>query len=78
MRYIRATTFEITDTKLYIRLTYIRYSIATTDGDDYTTGCLLDYNYFNKNYKILATDLSKQQAPDADLKAIKQNNLQEI
>ena len=26
--------------------------------DDYTTGCLLDYSYFNKYYKIIAIDLS--------------------
>ena len=35
--------------------------IATGEGDDYTTGCLLHYNYFNKNYKMIAIDLSKQQ-----------------
>ena len=29
-------------------------------GEDYTTGSLLDYNYFNKNYKLVAVDLSKQ------------------
>ena len=34
--------------------------IATAQGDDYTTGCLLDYNYFKKNYKMVAIDLSKQ------------------
>ena len=32
--------------------------IATGQGDDYTTGCLLDYNYFNKHFKMIATDLS--------------------
>ena len=26
---------------------------------DYTTGCLLDYNYFNNYYIIIAIDLSK-------------------
>ena len=25
--------------------------IATDQGDDYTTGCLLDYPYFKENYK---------------------------
>ena len=35
-------------------------------GDDYTTGCLLDYNYLNKYYKMIAIDLSKQQALEAD------------
>ena len=34
---------------------------ATGQGDDYTTSCLLDYNYFNKYYKMVAVDLSKQQ-----------------
>ena len=36
--------------------------------------CLLDYNYFNKFYKMIATDFSKQQALDADPKAIQQIN----
>ena len=48
--------------------------IATGQGDDYTTSCLLDYNYFNKYYKIIAIDLSKQQALDADPKAVQQIN----
>ena len=34
--------------------------IATGQGDDYTTGCLLDYNYFKNYYKIIAINLSKQ------------------
>ena len=36
--------------------------IATGQGDDYTAGCLLDYAYFRDNYKMIAIDLSKQQA----------------
>ena len=48
--------------------------IATGQGDDYTTGCLLDYPYFKNHYKMIAIDLSKQQAFDADLRAIKQIN----
>ena len=36
--------------------------IATAKGDDYTTGCLLNYSYFKENYKMIAIDLSKQQA----------------
>ena len=40
--------------------------IAIGQGDDYTTGCLLDYIYFKKIYKMIAIDLSKQQASDAD------------
>ena len=39
--------------------------IATGKGDDYTTGCLLDYPYFKENYKMAAIDLSKQQTLDA-------------
>ena len=42
----------------------------TGQGDDYTTGCLLDYPYFNKYYKLIAIDISKQQTLDADSKAI--------
>ena len=34
--------------------------IATGQGDDYTTGCLLDYNYFNNYYKVIAIVLSKK------------------
>ena len=34
--------------------------IATGQGEDYTTGCLLDYPYFKKYYKLIAIDLSKQ------------------
>ena len=48
--------------------------IATGQGDDYTIGCLLDYNYFKKHYKMIAIDLSKQQALDADPKSIQQIN----
>ena len=46
--------------------------IATGQGDDYTTGCLFDYPYFKENYKMIAIDLSKLQALDADPKAIQQ------
>ena len=57
------------------RITYenIR-KIATGQGDDYTTGCLLDYSYFVDTYKMIAVDLSKQQALDADPRAIQQIN----
>ena len=51
--------------------------IATGQGDDYTTGCLLDYSYFKENYKMIAIDLSKQQALDADPRAIQQINFTE-
>ena len=48
--------------------------IATGQGDDCTTGCLLDYPYFENTYKMIAVDLSKQQALDADPRAIQQIN----
>ena len=48
--------------------------IATGQGDDYTTGCFLDYPYFANTYKMIAVDLSKQQALDADPRAIQQIN----
>ena len=49
-------------------------NVATGQGDDYTTACLLDYPYFKDSYKMIAIDLSKQQALDADPIAIKQVN----
>ena len=56
----------------------IRYDnirkLATGQGDDYTSGCLLDYPYFANTYKMIAVDLSKQQALDADPRAIQQIN----
>ena len=33
--------------------------ISTGQGDDYTTGCLLDYNYFKNYYKVISIDLNK-------------------
>ena len=40
-------------------ITYISiWKIATAQGDDYTTGCLLDYNYFKNYYKMIAIRLS--------------------
>ena len=46
--------------------------IATGQGDDYTTGCLLDYQYFKVHYNLIAIDLSKQKQLDADSRAIQQ------
>ena len=42
-------------------------------GEDYTTRSLLDFNYFDKHYKLVAVDLSKQKELDADPRAIQQN-----
>ena len=46
--------------------------IATGQGDDFTTGSLLEYPYFKENYKMIATDLCKQQVLDAGPRAIQQ------
>ena len=51
--------------------------ITTGQGDDYTTGCLLDYVYSKKYYKMITIDLSKQQVLDADPKTIQQINFTE-
>ena len=48
--------------------------IATGQGGDYTTGCLLDYSYFMDTYKMIAVDLSKQKVLDADPIAIQRIN----
>ena len=49
--------------------------IVTGQGDDYTTGCLLDYPYFKKYFRLIAIDLSKQLKLDVDPKARHQINL---
>ena len=41
-------------------------------GDDYTTGCLLDFDYFKKHYRLVAIDLSKQKEFDVDPRAVEQ------
>ena len=46
--------------------------IATGQGGDYTTGCLLDYSHFKENCKTIAIDLSKPQALYADPKEVQQ------
>ena len=48
--------------------------IPIGQGDDNTTGCLLDYPYFANAYKMIAVDLSRQEALDADPRAIQQIN----
>ena len=48
--------------------------ISTGQGDDCTTGCLLDYPYFNDIYKMISVDLSKEQALEADPGTIQQIN----
>ena len=46
--------------------------IATGKGDDYTTGCLLDYQYFKDYYQLIAFNFSKQKELDADPTASQQ------
>ena len=46
--------------------------VSTGYGDDYTTGCLLDYAYFKENYRLIAAELSKQKVLDADPRVIQQ------
>ena len=44
------------------KITYGNFrKFAIGQGDDYTTGCLLDYTYLKKYYKMIATDLSKKE-----------------
>ena len=52
--------------------------VSPVDGDDYTTGSLLDYAYFKDNDKLIAVDLRKQKALDADPRAIQQIVFQRV
>ena len=61
--------------KIDLRTYHNIRKIAIGQGVEYTTGCLLDYIYFKYYYKMLAIDLSKQQALDADPKTIQQINI---
>ena len=45
-------------------------NISIGQGDDYTTGCLLDYVYFKDAFRIITSDLIKQKALDTDPEAI--------
>ena len=43
--------------------------IEMSKNNDYTTGNLLDYEYFSKDYKLIAIDLGKQiELENPDLK----------
>ena len=44
--------------------------LSKGQGDDYTTGCLLDYVYFKDAFRIITSDLIKQKALDTDPEAI--------
>ena len=46
--------------------------LTTGQGEDYTTGCLLDYEYIKNHYRLIAVDLSRQKELDVDPKGIQQ------
>ena len=46
--------------------------ISTGQGDNYTTGCLLDFPYFENDFRLITADSSKQKSLDAEPKAIQQ------
>ena len=46
--------------------------LTTGTGENYTSGCLLDYDYIKNHYRLIAVDLSRQKELDADPKAIQQ------
>ena len=75
---IKDYNFMVDGKNFFVRSDIVSYdnirNIATGQGDKYTNSYLLDYNYFNKQYKITAIDLSKQQALDADLTVMQQIN----
>ena len=48
--------------------------IDISKNDEYTTGNLLDYDYFKKYYKLIAIDLSKQQLLQENEDLIQQIN----
>ena len=43
---------------------------ATWQGDDYTTGYLLNKQYVKDHHQLIVVDLSKQKELDADSRAI--------
>ena len=47
-------------------------TLTTGQGEDYTTGCLLDYEYVKNHYRLIAVDLSKQKELVVDPKSIRQ------
>ena len=43
--------------------------LTTRQGEDYTTGCLLDYDYTKNNCRLIAVDLSRQKELDVRSKS---------
>ena len=46
------------------------WKLITGQGEDYITGCLLDYDYIKNHYRLIAVDLSRQKELDAGPKGI--------
>ena len=44
--------------------------LTTGQGEDDTTGCLLDYDYVKNHYRLIAVDIDRQKKLDADPKAV--------
>ena len=51
--------------------------LTTGQGEDCTTGCLLDYDYIKSHYRLMAVKLSRQKELNTDPKAIQQKELVE-
>ena len=54
------------------RANITNYNVLIDGRDDYTTGCLLVYQYFKDHYQLIAVNLSEQKELDADSRAIQQ------
>ena len=65
-------TFMINQLMTQIKQFDENRKMSTGQGDDYATGSLLDFIYFKKNYRLIAADLSKEKALDANSRAIQQ------
>ena len=46
--------------------------LRTGQGEDYTIGCLIGYDYIKNHYRLIAADLSSQKELNADPEAIQQ------
>ena len=46
--------------------------VTTGEGEDYTTGCLLDYKYFKDHHLIITWHLSLQKELDPNTRSIQQ------
>ena len=64
--------FMIIQSKVILKKYRELKKVMIEKGEDYTTGPLLDINYFNEHYKLVAVDLSKQKELNADPRAIQQ------